>query len=193
MSEALQTPDKDNASPFPDGNWARVGVAAGMLAVLVTTLLVMGRHPVCPCGKVRFWQTGLDLRENSQQFADWYSLLHVVFGMALYAFVRFLRPPWSLGGVLLAVLFGHSIWEIAENSPPIIAVFAGATNAPHYAGDSILNSLGDTVFALGGATATAFLPLAAVAVIVALVEVVVTLRVGDGFIVGTLRIFGVDL
>ncbi|RZK92013.1 MAG: DUF2585 family protein [Methylobacterium sp.] len=160
---------------------------------MVAVLLVMGRDPICPCGIVRVWQSGLDPAENSQQFADAYSLLHIVFGMGLAAFVSWMRPRWSTGALLLSVLFGHSLWEIAENTPLIIGLFSGGANAPHYEGDSILNSLGDTVFALAGALFARRMPWWANAAMVIGVEIAVTLAIDDGFVIGTLRLLGVDI
>jgi hypothetical protein len=190
MSSALQPVPEHELSPFPDRGWRQLGIAAAILGAAAALLLLMGRHPVCPCGTVSLWQATQDPAENSQAFADWYSLLHVVFGMALFAGVRYLRPHWTLASVLLAVLLGHSIWEVAENTPLIIGVFSGGANAPHYGGDSLLNSLGDTVFALGGAVLMPYLSWVAVGAIVVLVEAAVTWGVGDGFVVGTLRLVG---
>lgn len=193
MTQALQPIPENERSPFPEGRLAQLGVALGLIAAMVALLLLMGRHPVCPCGRVTLLQTGHDPNENSQQFADWYSLLHVAFGMGLYAMVRWLRPHWTVGSTMLAVVFGHSIWEVAENTPWIIGVFSGGVNAPHYSGDSILNSLGDSFFAFSGAAAMPFLALPVVAVVVLAIEVAVTWGVGDGFVVGTLRLLGVDV
>ncbi|WP_161992568.1 DUF2585 family protein [Aureimonas leprariae] len=193
MSSAVQPIPENERSPFPDKGWRQVGIAFTMLGTAAAILLLMGRHPVCPCGTVSVWQWSRDPAENSQAFADWYSLLHVVFGMALFAGVRRLRPHWSLPSVFLAVILGHSIWEVAENTPLIIGIFSGGANAPHYEGDSLLNSFGDTVFALGGAGLMPFLRWPAVALVVVAVEAAVTFGVGDGFVVGTLRLFGVDI
>ena len=86
MSDVLKPHPADRTSPFPLRPGRRCLAALGMVAAMAALLLVMGRDPTCPCGVVRLWQSGLDPLENSQQFADWYSLLHVVFGMALAAF-----------------------------------------------------------------------------------------------------------
>ncbi|KQT54790.1 hypothetical protein ASG43_04320 [Aureimonas sp. Leaf454] len=193
MSDVLKPHPADRTSPFPLRPGRRCLAALGMVAAMAALLLVMGRDPTCPCGVVRLWQSGLDPLENSQQFADWYSLLHVVFGMALAAFVAWMRPRWSLGALLLCVILGHSIWEVAENTPVIIGLFSGSVNAPHYEGDSILNSLGDTVFALAGALLARRAPLWTSVLVVLAVEIAVTFAIDDGFVIGTLRLVGVNV
>lgn len=193
MSSLTHPVPENERSPFPDGAWRQLGTALAILGLAAALLILMGRHPVCPCGTVSLWQAGRNPAENSQAFADWYSLLHVVFGMGLFAAVRGVRPHWKLSSVFLAVLLGHSIWEVAENTPVIIGLFSGGANAPFYEGDSLLNSLGDTVFALGGAAMMPHLRWPAVAAVAVAAEVAVTWGVGDGFVVGTLRLLGVKV
>ncbi|WP_157944640.1 DUF2585 family protein [Mangrovicella endophytica] len=193
MSDILQPKPQDRSSPFPMNVRGRLWAGLGMIAVTLALLAAIGRPVTCPCGIVRLWQTGANPAENSQQFADWYSLLHIAFGIGLAAFVRWMRPAWSLGAMFLCVIFGHSIWEAMENTPAIVALFSSSPNAEHYAGDSLLNSLGDTLFALGGAATFPRLSRTGLIIILAAIETAVTLGVGDGFIVGTLRLLGVDI
>lgn len=193
MTGLFQPSPADRSSPFPMQPRRRWIVALGMLAGTMLALFLMGRNPVCPCGVVSLWQQSSDPAENSQQFADWYSALHIVFGIGLAAFTAWVKPSWSSGAVLLSVLLGHCAWEIAENTPLIIGIFSGGVNAPHYEGDSILNSLGDSVFAIGGAVAYLNIPGWASVLIVAAVEVAVAFAIHDGFVLGSLRLLGVDV
>lgn len=193
MTDVLAPRPADRTSPFPMRPGRRCLTGLAIVAVMAAILHAMGRDVTCPCGIVRLWQFGLDPAENSQQFADWYSLLHVVFGMGLALFVAWMRPKWSTGALLLSVLLGHSIWEVAENTPWIIGLFSGGVNAPHYEGDSILNSLGDTIFALSGALLMRKAPWWTSAALVVAVEIAVTLAIDDGFVIGTLRLLGMDV
>lgn len=193
MTDLLAPRPADRTSPFPMRPGRRCLAGLAIVAAMAAILFAMGRDLTCPCGIVRLWQPGLDPAENSQQFADWYSLLHIVFGMGLALFVAKMRPRWSLGALLLSALVGHSIWEIAENTPWIIGLFSGGVNAPHYEGDSILNSIGDTVFALAGALFARRMPLWASLAVVLAVEIAVTIAIDDGFVIGTLRLLGVDV
>lgn len=193
MTDLLQPSPADSSSPFPMQPRRRWIAGFCMVAATVIVLLLMGRKPVCPCGVVSLWQQTSDPAQNSQQFADWYSALHIVFGLALAAFTTWNKPRWSSGAVLLSVLLGHCAWEIAENTPFIIDIFSGGMNAPHYEGDSILNSLGDTVFAVGGAVAFLQMPGWASVLLVIAVEIIVSFTIHDGFIIGSLRLFGIDV
>lgn len=189
MTDASKPCRPETGEPFPSGLAGRLLTAAALLGVLVLWLSLMGRPLTCRCGTVAFWPGGRT--GNSQQFSDWYSLLHVIFGMALFVFADRLRPGWRIGGKLLAVLLGHTIWEIVENTPLVIAIFSDAAGAPAYAGDSILNSLGDTAYAMSGALAASRLPLAAAASLAIALEIAVSLAIGDGFVLGTLQLAGV--
>lgn len=193
MTSPTAPAPNDRSSPFVRDTAGRLATALLIVAGLAATLYLMGHDVVCPCGRVSLFQTSLSPEENSQQFADWYSLLHVVFGMALFAFVAWMRPRWSVAAGLMAVLFGHTIWEIAENTPFVIHLFTSNPAAHSYSGDSILNSMGDTVFAMAGAFAMSRLSIGMALAVTLAVEVIVTIAVGDGFVVGTLRVLGVAI
>jgi hypothetical protein len=189
----------DAARPLPirsaprrprPGRFALVAVAALILFALVAWLHLMGRSFVCPCGEVRIWQSRLVPEENSQQFADWYSALHVVFGIALCGFVRRMRPRWTLLQSFVTVVAGSAVWEAVENVPMVIALFHEPSDALTYSGDSILNSLADTAFVLGGAVLAVRLPVWATCLMALLLELGVTLAINDGLVLGTLRILG---
>lgn len=170
--------------------------AAGALAVvalLVLWLHLVGRSFLCSCGDVRFWQGELTPRENSQQFSDWYSALHVVFGIGLFAFVHRMRPRWALERKLLVVIASSAVWEAIENMPFVIALFQEPSDALRYHGDSILNSLGDTVFVLFGAVLAAVLPPWTTLLVALAAELTVSLAINDGLILGTLRLIGIDV
>jgi len=59
----------------------------------------------------------------------------------------------------LAIAVGiEAAWEIAENSPPVIAEYRKQATAAGYTGDSILNSVLDTVAMMIGFTLARLLP-----------------------------------
>ena len=150
------------------------GIRAAILIppILLLTVLVlhaMGRPSICTCGTVKLWHGIVDSAENSQQFADWYSLSHVVHGILFYAG---LWLPWRRRPVaarfVVAVLV-EAAWEILENSPVIIDRYRTATIALGYTGDSVLNSVSDILMMMIGFLAAARLPVwASVALAVAL-------------------------
>jgi len=61
--------------------WIIAGIL-GLLLVHAGLLFFMGQPLVCECAQVSFWYGGAALDpQNSQQFADWYSLSHIIHGI----------------------------------------------------------------------------------------------------------------
>jgi len=171
----------------------QTAVGLAIVLAMASWLDVMGRPMLCECGTVAWWDGDPRSPGASQQFADWFSALHVMFGMALFAFLDRMRPNWPTSWKLLATLASSAVWEIAENTPMIIAMFGQAEGAPAYEGDSILNALGDTLFVVVGffiCRATSW-P-ARIAIAVAL-EAAIAFAISDGFVLGTLRLVGITV
>lgn len=191
----------ETASPAPfelkprrtPGGLLLVLGALATVAALTLWLHLVGRSFVCTCGQVRLWQGKLTPAENSQQFSDWYSILHVIFGIGLFAFVQRMRPDWRMGQKLFVVLASSAIWEAVENTPAVIGLFQEPSDALGYHGDSILNSFGDTLFVLAGAGLATALPRWTTLLLVLAGELTVSLAINDGLILGTLRLVGVPV
>jgi hypothetical protein len=164
-------------------SWTGLAATAG-LAFLIAWLGTLGRPFFCPCGTNRLWGPA----EDSQQLADWYSLLHVTFGLGLCVLVDRFQPRWPLSLKALAVLFSSIAWEAVENLPGVIALFDTPGVGRPYSGDTILNALGDTGFVMLGAALAARLPGPAVLLLAAAIEIVVGGAIGDGLLIGTARL-----
>lgn len=129
------------------------------LLVQATVLFAVGQPPICACGSVRLWVGAVLSPENSQQLTDWYTPSHVIHGMLFYAFGRLLfRGRWSPVLALALALGIEVAWELLENSPPVIARYREQSLAQGYSGDSILNSLCDTLAMLAGFGLAARIP-----------------------------------
>ena len=157
---------------------ALLAVAALVIAQAIV-LHQMGHSLVCPCGTVKLWFGDIQSRENSQHLTDWYTFSHIIHGFIFYALTRVIAPRASLFERLLMAVAIEVGWEILENSPFIIARYRSETMSADYFGDSIINSLSDTVSMIVGFLLASRLPVAATIAIAILLEVVVGLHVRD--------------
>lgn len=168
----------------------RIGFVAGILTFQILWLGLVGRNFLGPEGIWPLWQTRFEPAQNSKQFADWYSLLHVIFGMGIFVSLARFCPRWSLQYRALITLISSTVWEVIENAPWIIAIINASTQGPSYGGDSIINSLADTLFALCGFMLARWLPGWVLLLLAVVLETVVSLMINDGLLLGTLRLMG---
>ena len=86
--------------------------------------------------------------ENSQHIADWYSPSHVIHGFifyfALWGLSRWM--PMSFGTRLILAVAIEASWEVIENTDFVINRYREATVSLDYYGDSVINSVSDTLF-----------------------------------------------
>ena len=193
MSRILPAIRGDRSPPFATSLASQLTISLGLVFLLVVWLLAIGRPLVCPCGTVSLWVGDVASPQASQQFADWYSLLHLVFGFLLWIFLDRLKPQWSTGQKFVVAIASAVVWEAVENLPPIISAFANAPGAPPYDGDSILNAVADTLFVGAGFLMASRLPVAAVLALALGLEILVLAVAGDGYLLGSLRLAGLPV
>ncbi|WP_264820459.1 DUF2585 family protein [Mangrovibrevibacter kandeliae] len=176
---------------MPERLAAQLVLAAGLLIVMMLGLRAIGRPWTCPCGTLRLWQP--DPLQSSQQLADWYSLLHVSFGLGVCAVLHRFAPRWPFGAAVLTALASSAVWEIVENLPLVIRLFVPPGGVPPYGGDTVLNSLGDTAFVIVGTLLGARLRTTGVLLLVLLIDLTVSLAIDDGILLGGLRLIGLRI
>lgn len=148
------------------GTWLLVGGAFIALQVLV--LIAMGQPLICGCGYVRLWG-GITGPEISQHLTDWYTYSHVTHGIGLYLLLWLVAPRLP-AGLRFALAVGlEASWEIIENTPWIINRYRQIAIAQGYFGDSIANSVSDSLAAAFGFGIARLLPAwSTIALVVAL-------------------------
>ena len=135
---------------MPVINTRYLAVAVLLLCAQIGALQALGQPWLSSSGQVLLWSNNPLSPETSQQIADWYSLSHIVHGLLFYALLRFCCPRLKLGAWLLLAMGLEIAWEIAENTPMVIEAYRRQALAIGYAGDSILNSLMDTLMMVLG-------------------------------------------
>jgi hypothetical protein len=156
-----------------------LAAAAAVIAVAATTLLLMGRVPICKCGYVKLWHGVVFSAENSQHISDWYTFSHIIHGFAFYGLLWLVGRRWSVGVRLLLAVLLESGWEIFENTDFVINRYREVTISLDYYGDSVLNSVSDIVAMTIGFVAASRLPVWVIVSLTIALELFVAYSIRD--------------
>nr|WP_245416504.1 DUF2585 domain-containing protein [Pseudochrobactrum asaccharolyticum] len=162
-----------------------IGITTAIQAVI---LYMMGRVPVCECGTIRLFVNEVNSNENSQQFFDWYTLSHIIHGFLFYGLFWLIAPKAPLHVRLLLALGLEIGWELVENSNFIIDRYRANTSSVDYFGDSILNSVFDTLSMVLGFFLAARLPIWVIVATAVFFEILALIVIRDNLILNVIML-----
>ena len=159
--------------------WSHVGLVIAILAAQGLVLHLMGRLAICSCGYVKLWEGNPAGPGTSQHLTDWYTFSHLLHGFWLYFFLWLMFSHLPIGARLILAVLLEAGWEILENTPFIIQRYRADTISAAYYGDTIVNSLSDTLAAVVGFLFAASFPPTVTILVGIAIEVGLALAIRD--------------
>jgi hypothetical protein len=163
-------------------------MGAALIALQALVLLALGQPAICECGYVKLWHGIVSSSENSQQLTDWYTYSHVIHGIAFYLILWLAAPAIPVGLRFVLALGLETGWEILENTPFIINRYRQSALALGYFGDSVVNSVFDTLAAALGFGVARILPVWAIAALVLGAELFSAYMIRDNLLLNIMQL-----
>ncbi len=126
------------------------GIGVALLATQIAVLHAFGQPFIAASGRILLWVNDPFSADTSQQLADWYSFSHIIHGFIFYGLLKLAAPRLSVGARFLVAMGIEVAWELTENTPMVIRHYREQALAAGYSGDSILNSVSDTLMMSAG-------------------------------------------
>ncbi len=134
--------DLSLTSRLPNWRWA---AAAALICLQVVVLHSFGQPFVSATGRILIWVSDPFSPDMSQQLADWYSFSHLIHGFIFFGLLHLAAPRLTVATRLLIAMGIEIAWEFTENTPAVIQHYRQQALAAGYTGDSIVNSVSDTL------------------------------------------------
>jgi len=162
--------------------------ALSLLAVQALVLFSFGQPAICTCGSVKFWEGVVTSAGNSQHLFDWYTFSHIIHGFIFYGLLRFASPQMKAWQRLVIAVGIEAGWEILENTSTVIEHYREQALAQGYTGDSIINSVSDTLSMAAGFLLARRLPVWLIIVIALVLEVFVAYMIRDNLSINIINL-----
>jgi hypothetical protein len=163
--------------------WPWLAIAATLLVTLLV-LRLEGRIWFCDCGNIRIWIAD----SQSQHTFDPYSLTHLEHGLILYWILYWLLPRWQWPARFWLGTLIESLWEMLENTPWVIQRYRDATAALGYAGDSVVNVMGDILACGAGLLIAPRLGFRGTIALIVLLEVALAFTIRDNLFLSVIML-----
>ncbi len=162
-------------------------VIALLFATQGAVLYFLGQPLICACGYITLYVSEIWSSQMSQQLFDWYTFSHIIHGFIFYVILWWIFPRMPFLWRLAIAIGLEAAWEIAENTPWVIEAYRQQALAKGYVGDSIINSLMDTVAMVAGFLLARKLPWKLILILAIAMEIGVAYFIRDNL---TLNILG---
>ncbi|MSR70481.1 DUF2585 domain-containing protein [Candidatus Kaiserbacteria bacterium] len=116
-----------------------------LLSAQALVLVIFGQPLIAADGTVKLWEGVVSGPGNSQHLTDWYTFSHIIHGFIFYWLLGLIFPRLGVGARFALAVGVEVAWEIAENTPMVIQHYREQALAAGYSGDSVINSVCDTV------------------------------------------------
>lgn len=132
-------------------SWYKPGAVLAVLLILfLTALQLLGRRWWCACGQSFLFVGSAWSDHTSQHLIDPYTFTHFLHGFVFWWLLSYWASPSRNRWLFVLGVVIEVVWEIFENTPYAIEHYRQNTGAVSYAGDTIINSLGDVVICAAG-------------------------------------------
>jgi hypothetical protein len=163
-------------------------MAAGIVVLQALVLLALGQPLICTCGTIKLWTGSVSGPENSQQLTDWYTYTHIVHGFGLYFLLWLIAPGMPIGLRFVLAVGLEAGWEIIENTPFVIDRYRQSALAQGYVGDSVVNSIVDTLAGAAGFVVAWILPVWSTIVLMVAMELFVGFMIHDNLALNIIQL-----
>ena len=166
--------------------WLLAVLAA--LVIQAVALWAMGLPLICKCGTVDFWHGNPSGPETSQHLTDWYTYTHIIHGFGFYLLLWLIAPRLPFG-LRLAIAVGlESAWEVIENTPFVMDRYRQSALARGYFGDSVVNSIFDSLASAVGFVLAQLLPAWQSVVLIVAIELILGYVIRDNLTLNIIQL-----